>query len=107
MEVVQVLLAAGAEVDIKNKYFQTPIYCASLYGNGEIVTYLLEAGANVNMKDKDNWTPLHWACWNGHSDIVQILLPAGADKTIKDSVSVMMVHLFICVIVCAGWDVAD
>ncbi len=52
MEVVQVLLVAGAEVNIKNKYTQTPIYCAALYGNGEIVMYLLEAGANVNMKDK-------------------------------------------------------
>ncbi|PKS12260.1 hypothetical protein jhhlp_001560 [Lomentospora prolificans] len=85
---VQQLLAAGADVNMKDedRSGQTPLHLASSRGHDTIVQQLLAAGADVNMKDRDGsgWTPLHWASCNGHDTTVQQLLAAGADVNMKN-----------------------
>ncbi|XP_009905215.2 ankyrin repeat and EF-hand domain-containing protein 1 [Dryobates pubescens] len=68
----------GVPVDIKDKYYKTPLMAACASGNKEVVQYLLEKGADVNATDNFMWTPLHHACYNGHLDIAELLVKAGA-----------------------------
>src|SRR5262245_25125178 len=44
----QLLLAAGARVDVRNRYGVTPLLLACESGRGAVVDLLLKAGANVN-----------------------------------------------------------
>ncbi|NXG46894.1 ANKE1 protein, partial [Psilopogon haemacephalus] len=68
----------GVPVDIKDKYYKTPLIAACASGNREVLHYLLEKGADVNATDNFMWTPLHHACYNGHLDIAEVLVKAGA-----------------------------
>ena len=54
------LIAAGAKVDEKDKFGNTPLHWAALKGHTEIVAALLEK-ANKEVEEKDGWTPLHYA----------------------------------------------
>ncbi|NXO81233.1 ANKE1 protein, partial [Sitta europaea] len=68
----------GVPVDVKDKYFKTPLMVACATGNIVLVEFLLEKGADVNATDNFLWTPLHHACYNGHLDIIEVLVKAGA-----------------------------
>ncbi|NWW71201.1 ANKE1 protein, partial [Climacteris rufus] len=68
----------GVPVDIKDKYYKTPLMVACASGSIVLVEYLLEKGADVNATDNFLWTPLHHACYNGHLDIAELLVKAGA-----------------------------
>ncbi|NWT91215.1 ANKE1 protein, partial [Urocynchramus pylzowi] len=68
----------GVPVDIKDKYYKTPLMVACASGNIVLVEFLLGKGADVNATDNFLWTPLHHACYNGHLDIAEVLVKAGA-----------------------------
>jgi cytohesin len=59
-EVVELLIANGADVNAKNENGWTPLHLAAYWGGKEIVELLIAAGADVNAKDMSNWigTPL-------------------------------------------------
>ncbi|CAI8021638.1 Kinase D-interacting substrate of 220 kDa, partial [Geodia barretti] len=79
VEVVRLLLKAGAAVFIPDKCCRTPLYWASFYGHRAVVELLLENGADVSICSEDGFSPLYVASGKGHSDVVDILLEAGAD----------------------------
>jgi ankyrin repeat protein len=85
---VKLLIDAGADVNVADKYGRTPLYWASRNGfNGcaECVKYHIDAGADVNIADKDGETPLYWASHNGHTDSVKRLIDAGANVNNADN----------------------
>jgi len=60
--VVDVLLKAGSDVQLKAMNGLTPLMMAAISGNREAVRLLIEKGADVNAKEKEHGqTPLMFA----------------------------------------------
>jgi len=83
VEVVRLLVEAGAPLDHVNNLDWTALIEAIVLGDGgpahtEIVGILVAAGADVNLADGGGNTPLALAQRRGYRDIAQILEAAGA-----------------------------
>jgi len=72
-------LAAGGDVNSRNKNGDTLLNYAAYLGHKEIVELLVENGAEVNSKGLADWTPLHLAARNNKKQIVQLLIAKGAE----------------------------
>jgi len=73
---VDVLLAAKANVNAKNRFGDTPLMIAALNGQLDIVRRLRMRGGEL---DPRGWTPLIYAATGGHDDVVGYLLDQGAN----------------------------
>lgn len=73
MEVVNVLIIKGADVNAQDKDNRTPLHFAAQNNNKEIVDALIKAGADVNIKDEDGKTPLDLTT---NEEIKTLLQPA-------------------------------
>ena len=84
LAVIQVLLAAGVNLEARDKDGNTPLHWAALYNeNPAVVQVLLAAGAELEVRDKDGNTPLCFAAENKNSAVVQVLLAAGAELEVR------------------------
>jgi ankyrin repeat protein/mono/diheme cytochrome c family protein len=76
---VRLLLARGAAVNAKQAEGRTPLYLASMMGDGHnIVRALLDHGADPNLAATNGQTPLMVAAQRGDSDMLRLLLDAKA-----------------------------
>ena len=82
-EAVKQHLAAGADVDAKNKHGGTPLHYTAIK---EIAELLILNGAEVNAKDGNGWVPLHYAVGRDHRDVAETLIAKGADVNAKTDV---------------------
>jgi hypothetical protein len=87
-DVVQLLLANGADPNAKDLDGHTPLHSAVGYSRRgfkrAVVDLLLIYGADINTKDDDGRTPLHYAASSGYESEVVDLLTRGADPNAKD-----------------------
>ena len=58
IEAVKQHIAAGADVNVKDKKKVTPLHLAAFKGHKEIAQLLIAEGADVNAKEDDDKTPL-------------------------------------------------
>ena len=56
--VAEMLIAAGAEVNLANNYGMTPLHWAARNGHLEVVQLLLRNGADKELKDNNGWKPV-------------------------------------------------
>jgi ankyrin repeat protein len=87
VECVNVLIKAGANVNIANSSGETPLFVASMSKRVEVVKALIQAGADVNIANRQGETPLFIAAmWGGDSgiEVVKLLIEFGADVNIAD-----------------------
>mmetsp|Transcript_35316 Transcript_35316/g.61674 ORF Transcript_35316/g.61674 Transcript_35316/m.61674 type:complete len:278 (+) Transcript_35316:66-899(+) len=78
-EICKVLVNAGCDMEIENKFGNKPLMFAAYYGNDECAATLLKLGADVTAySSKTGLTALHKACMQGHVKMVEILLENGA-----------------------------
>jgi ankyrin repeat protein len=84
IEVVKLLIAAGADVNSTSKeYFGPPLNFAAKIGDADSMKALIDAGAKVNGRSPDGETALMEAAKAGDPAIVELLLRAGADARVK------------------------
>ncbi len=80
-EVVIVLLAGGAKIDIRNKTNDTPLslfLAQTRSKKPDVAVNLLKRGANPNIKrTRNSWSPLHWAVFRNWSEVVQLIIYNG------------------------------
>ncbi|GEM_PF-575155 len=83
-DMVQTLLASGADINSRDKDCRTALMLAALGGHSDIVQLLLANDVDVDAKDKDGRTAVMLAAINARADVVQILLDSGAEINSKD-----------------------
>ena len=84
-EIVEFLLANGANVNTATENGWTPLHIAADSILKKMVETLLKHKADVNAKTKDGLTPLHLAVSGNQPDMVELLLASGAEVEAKDS----------------------
>lgn len=72
--VAELLINAGADVNVKKQNYGTPITLACKEGHSNIVELLLKEDAKINIEDGDGKTPIAIAFEHCHSDIVDMLI---------------------------------
>jgi len=90
-DLAPVLIAAGADVNARDRRNDRPLHLAAEYGNAAIVRVLLERGADVNAPGAMNRTPLHAAAdglagtqdADGRLQVARLLIAGGANVNAK------------------------
>ena len=82
-EVVQILIAAGANVNAQNDVGIAPLHLAAYDYHAKA---LLEAGAQIDIKEHNGGTPLHIYAENPERlEVMHLLLMHGANAYAKDN----------------------
>jgi len=76
-EAIKQHLAAGTDVNAKDKDGFTPLIQAVQRGQKEVAKLLIEKGADVNAKTAKGGTPLDWANAGNHSETADLLRKHG------------------------------
>jgi len=85
IEIVQLLLSYRAEINASDKYGNTALHTAAIYGHIEIARFLIANGADVNAKNQWGETPLYEAIkgtyfgGGGSVKLAELLLNHGVD----------------------------
>ncbi|XP_021355949.1 tankyrase-2-like [Mizuhopecten yessoensis] len=82
--IVQMLLDAKCNVNVKDNRGNLPIHHAAMKGHSDIMKTLIDAGSEINTQDKNGWTPLHCAAYWGHLEAVKVLVKHGAEVNTKN-----------------------
>ena len=77
---LDILLKAGADVNIVNSSGETPLYLAVKDGLLVAVNKMLSHGGNPNVHDRGK-VPLHVACEKENERLIKSLVKVGADQT--------------------------
>ncbi|CAM9911091.1 unnamed protein product [Ectocarpus sp. 6 AP-2014] len=103
VEIVLVLMGAGALVDSRDHFKATPLMLAALGGHEHVIRCLLYAGAGAPNRynceearchDEMRSTALHYAAKGGHVGVITALLSAGFCKGQHDETGVTAAEIF-------------
>ena len=83
LELMDWLIAQGADINARDEYERTPLHYHAQVNNVEKVALLLERGADIEAQDKYKNTPLHFAEYN--VEVAQLLIEKGADIKAKNN----------------------
>ncbi len=81
LEVAQLLLKYGADINTPDMYDETLLHWASKSGNQKAALQLLERGADIHARNRAGKTPMQVASAAEHQDIVELLLQYGAESS--------------------------
>ncbi len=72
LEIVELLLANGADVNRRDDDQATPLYFAAVGGFEEVARLLLAYGADINARDEARETPMDGAVFFGHMNVADL-----------------------------------
>jgi ankyrin repeat protein len=84
-QIVSLLIAHGADLNLPSDQGSTPLIEAAKMGHAEVVGVLLAAGADANRQTGKGWTALMWSVEGGHAAVVRMLLNAGAGIEVRNN----------------------
>ena len=79
VNVVELLLSKGANINDKDNSGRSSIIHASIHGHVNVVELLLTKGASINDKNNFGWSSIITASNYGHVNVVELLLTKGAN----------------------------
>ena len=82
LELMDWLIAQGADINVKDEYDRTPLHYHAQVNDIERVTLLLEKGADIEAIAQYDETPLHAAGY--HPEVTALLIAKGANVKAKD-----------------------
>lgn len=80
-EIAKMLIAHGADPNVRTDWNTTPLHWASHHNAPESVAYLLSQGADPNIRDKNGYTPLRRLLLRGNNpspEVIRLLKQHGA-----------------------------
>ena len=77
VNLVEQMIAKGANVNQFNKEGESPLWVASSEGHTDVIRTLIDNGAKVEQGDEFGYKPLHAAAYQGHLDAVKLLIEEG------------------------------
>jgi hypothetical protein len=83
--IAELLIARGADVNAKGAGGMTPLHTAAWSGNTGKAVALLANKADINARDDSGRTPLHLAAWSANKSFVEFLVAHKADVNAKDA----------------------
>ena len=93
----RLLIDAGADINIPDKYQQTALHMAACNGYNDIVDALIKRpDVNLNVRNENDNTPLHLAVYNGRAASARLLIDAGANINIPDNKQQTALHMAAC-----------
>ncbi|KAG9261744.1 death-associated protein kinase 1 [Astyanax mexicanus] len=96
VQIIDVLMRKGAEIQALDKSGANAIYYASRHGHVETLKYLHEKKCPLDVQDKSGETALHVAARYGNVDVVQYLCSIHANPDLTDREQETPLH-------CAAW----
>ncbi len=90
LEIIQVLLEAGADISCQDRNGETAMHSAIRKGSSSVVEALAKSGQGVNFKNGNGDTPLHYVIqvWTSGRclplEIIDILVQSGADPGLQN-----------------------
>ncbi|MCK4816745.1 ankyrin repeat domain-containing protein, partial [bacterium] len=81
-DVVEILLAKGADIDARDSYAASALHYVAREGHNEIAELLIAKGADVNAKDTRGRTPIDLAMNQGRKEIAKLLLSKSGDVSL-------------------------
>lgn len=78
---VETLVLAGADIEVKDSYGWTPLACTAESDAVSCATVLLAHGANTESKDVQGWTPMKRAARRNSRQVRKLLLRCRANKS--------------------------
>jgi ankyrin repeat protein len=91
-DVVELLLANKADINVKANDGTTPLITAVVFGHKDVVELLLAQKPDVNAKTNIGATALHAAADKGYKAVAEMLLANKADINAKDNVGLTPLH---------------
>src|SRR5262249_6384431 len=73
---VKFLLEAGADVNAISEHGSTPLHYAAFLGEVEFAKLFLQAGAKLDVRNSDGKTPAQWAAFHGCREVAKLLQQA-------------------------------
>ena len=90
---VKTLLAAGADMEARNKQGQTPLIHAILSSRRDSFDTLLRSGARIDQTDASGMSALHCAAGLGQVATITTLLEKGAGRLVHDKAGHEPIHI--------------
>lgn len=84
LETVKLLIAAGADINTKNRGGGTPLHQACNFSDPALIDVLLKGGADPNAVRDEGDTPLLISAHVGNPEIAKLLLARGAKADTKE-----------------------